>query len=223
MQILPWVAVSSYGLFHFCVFSSLATLGVYFYLLCVIVDPGAIPRDYEHDPEDVAARYIQVRLDLPSGCWGRMTSCICGYTPHLQKRLVSPGKCAVRTEEVLLCAGEENGWCCKTLQQMRQSQTSQSPSLYAASCIVLLAELQCSSLPSNTVVIPAGRVCRKCVLRMDHHCPWVNNCIGHGNYKAFLLFLICAPLHLMLEPLGHCCTESVYNCVCRRLWYQDGG
>lgn len=32
--------------------------------------------------------------------------------------------------------------------------------------------------------------CRRCVLQMDHHCPWVNNCIGYNNIRTFILSLI---------------------------------
>lgn len=38
------------------------------------------------------------------------------------------------------------------------------------------------------------RVCKRCVLRMDHHCIWINNCVGHNNYKAFFLFVLYAVL-----------------------------
>lgn len=34
------------------------------------------------------------------------------------------------------------------------------------------------------------RICRRCVRRMDHHCPWINNCVGEYNQKYFIQFLI---------------------------------
>lgn len=32
--------------------------------------------------------------------------------------------------------------------------------------------------------------CNKCIEDFDHHCLWIDNCIGKRNYNLFLIFLI---------------------------------
>jgi len=44
-------------------------------------------------------------------------------------------------------------------------------------------------------------VCGVCILRMDHHCPWINNCVGFLNHKFFLLLVSYALLACLVAIL----------------------
>jgi len=51
------------------------------------------------------------------------------------------------------------------------------------------------------------RVCRTCILKMDHHCPWIYNCVGFRNYKYFFLVLFYSVIDLNF--IAWSMTESV--------------
>ncbi|XP_021447072.1 palmitoyltransferase ZDHHC23 [Oncorhynchus mykiss] len=34
------------------------------------------------------------------------------------------------------------------------------------------------------------RICGGCVQRLDHHCIWINSCVGQANHRSFLLTLL---------------------------------
>ncbi|XP_026322432.1 palmitoyltransferase ZDHHC6 [Hyposmocoma kahamanoa] len=64
------------------------------------------------------------------------------------------------------------------------------------------------------------RKCGRCVKKMDHHCPWINCCVGHNNHGFFTLFLIYA--------VAGCLHASIVLIICvyhalNRVWYVHHG
>jgi palmitoyltransferase len=45
-------------------------------------------------------------------------------------------------------------------------------------------------------------VCHKCVERFDHHCPFINNCVGHNNRKYFIVFIFFAFLYTTIAVIN---------------------
>ncbi|KAH7637701.1 palmitoyltransferase zdhhc6-like protein [Dermatophagoides farinae] len=43
--------------------------------------------------------------------------------------------------------------------------------------------------------------CKRCILKMDHHCPWINNCCGYRNQKFFFNFLLAAVIGSMQSAI----------------------
>lgn len=40
-------------------------------------------------------------------------------------------------------------------------------------------------------------VCKQCVQRYDHHCPWLNSCIGTRNHRPFIIFVTLQFIYLV--------------------------
>ncbi|XP_068629678.1 palmitoyltransferase ZDHHC11 [Battus philenor] len=55
----------------------------------------------------------------------------------------------------------------------------------------------CNIYTSNKKTKHCG-ICNKCVYNFDHHCKWLNSCIGQRNYLAFIICITTAAFTALL-------------------------
>ncbi|XP_073942616.1 palmitoyltransferase ZDHHC6 [Choristoneura fumiferana] len=75
----------------------------------------------------------------------------------------------------------------------------------------------------NGYKAPRSHHCRKCghcVMKMDHHCPWINCCVGHANHCYFTYFLIFAVLGCLQAAIV--LSICMYHAI-NRAWYVQSG
>lgn len=70
----------------------------------------------------------------------------------------------------------------------------------------ILGSIDASSICSTCRIIRTPRsfhcgYCDLCVERFDHHCPWVDNCIGKGNYCIFYIFVLAQSFYNLAASL----------------------
>ena len=60
------------------------------------------------------------------------------------------------------------------------------------------------------------RTCNACILKFDHHCPWLNQCVGLGNERYFILFMLWFSLGALIFAIAG--WPIAYNALVNKIW-----
>lgn len=80
----------------------------------------------------------------------------------------------------------------------------------------LALEVECFQICPECVTkrLPRSRhcqCCNKCVEKFDHHCPWINNCIGARNLGIFYCYLQIT--FIFISYTGYLCLNSIKSTI----------
>ncbi|XP_062237333.1 palmitoyltransferase ZDHHC12-B-like isoform X1 [Platichthys flesus] len=63
--------------------------------------------------------------------------------------------------------------------------------------------------------------CQHCVRRFDHHCPWIENCVGERNHRWFIVYLLVQLLALLWAL--HIALSGISPGATWELWFRVNG
>ncbi|NXG12990.1 ZDHC4 palmitoyltransferase, partial [Grallaria varia] len=132
--------------------------------------------------------FVVLHVALQAAVFGEYTWEVFGYCWELQFHLLllllPYLLLAVNVGCFLLCSRTNPGIITK-------SNHASLVQVYAYDGVMFQRGIVC---PTCTMEKPARSkhcsVCRACVHRCDHHCPWLRTCVGAANARWFLLYLL---------------------------------
>ena len=54
-------------------------------------------------------------------------------------------------------------------------------------------------------------ICQRCIEKFDHHCIYINNCLGYRNHKYFILFLFFVTSYLIVSTLTRIMNQTMFG------------